>query len=63
MSKNVFEVRDDLLKWVNQAEQSKSPYDFIQLRRIINGDLLEAIEAYGEEQAGRVRAEVIEWVA
>jgi hypothetical protein len=63
MSKNVFEVRDDLLKWVNAAEQSKSPYDFIQLRRIINGDLLDAIEAYGEEQAGRVRAEVVEWVA
>jgi hypothetical protein len=63
MSKNIFEVRDDLLKWVNQAEQSKHPYDFVQLRRIINGDLLEAVEAYGEEQAGRVRAEVVEWVA
>ena len=63
MPKNVFEVRDDLLRWVNTAEETKSPYDFIQIRQIINRDLLEAIEAYGEEQAGRVRAEVVAWVA
>jgi hypothetical protein len=35
---------DRILSQVNQAEATHSPYDFMEIRRLLNNDLRQAVE-------------------
>jgi hypothetical protein len=48
--KNYQLLIQDISRLIDQAEISKNPYDFIEARRKLNNDLVQAIDEYVEQE-------------
>jgi hypothetical protein len=47
--KDPYELIDRAVRAINQAEESRDPYAFIEARRILNNDLRQAIQEHTEQ--------------